>query len=354
MSEKDSKCFFCGSGCEVYPAPLMHNVKDYRCPCCGPYLLNDTIVSMYAQLLTDVNKFKVACILNERRLNGLSGIALSNKTDANAIVYTYPQVSFEDVVRAFPEKPGDFIDRILLNLSRLPQRPFEVIRLDMAVIGNRLHFFTESKQECCALLRELSDQGLVRFDSVADALQFDTFYLTQKFWERIEHLRSRLIDIKRDADHLASASDHFEQETTVGAEMVYDLFIAHASEDKDSVARPLYEALKTEGFTIWFDEVTLELGDSLRRKIDAGLARCRFGIVILSHAFLAKEWPQRELDGLLARETTTGEKALLPVWHGIDAKTIAAYSPTLADRVAARSDEGIAVIVQKILRVLRQ
>ncbi len=214
---KDAKCFFCGSGCEVYPAPLMHNVKDYRCPYCGPYLLNDIMVNMHAHLLTDVNKFKVACILNERRLNGLSGIALSNKTDANDIVCSYPQVSFEDVVRAFPEKAGDLVDRILRNLSRLPQRPFEVIRLDTAVIGNRLHLFSDDKQECYALLREFSDQGLIRFNRVAGGVQFDVFYLTQKFWERVEQLQGRLIDITRDADHLASANDHFEQHSVLPA-----------------------------------------------------------------------------------------------------------------------------------------
>ena len=81
----------------------------------------------------------------------------------------------------------------------------------------------------------------------------------------------------------------------------YDVFISHASEDKEAIARPLYEALKARGLSVWFDEAELTLGDSLRRKIDDGLARCRYGIVILSPRFLEKEWPQRELDGLVAR-----------------------------------------------------
>jgi hypothetical protein len=62
----------------------------------------------------------------------------------------------------------------------------------------------------------------------------------------------------------------------------YDFFISHASEDKEAIARPLYEALKARGLAVWFDEAELTLGDSLRRKIDDGLARCRYGIVILS------------------------------------------------------------------------
>jgi hypothetical protein len=132
----------------------------------------------------------------------------------------------------------------------------------------------------------------------------------------------------------------------------YDIFISHASEDKDAIARPLYRALIEKGLSVWFDEAVLALGDSLRRKIDEGLARCRYGVVILSPHFLSKQWPQRELDGLVARETSTGEKAILPVWHHLDREILVGYSPTLADKIAVRSDEGIPTVVEKILDVL--
>ncbi len=134
----------------------------------------------------------------------------------------------------------------------------------------------------------------------------------------------------------------------------FDVFISHASEDKDSIARPLYRELNAQGVTVWFDEAVLELGDSLRRKIDEGLTKCRYGVVILSPHFFRKQWPQKELDGLVARETASGEKAVLPVWHEIDRDGVLAYSPTLADRVAARSAEGVAVVAAKILAVLKK
>jgi hypothetical protein len=134
----------------------------------------------------------------------------------------------------------------------------------------------------------------------------------------------------------------------------YDLFLSHASEDKDSLARPLYAALREQGVSVWFDEATLELGDSLRRKIDDGLAKCRYGVVILSPRFLSKQWPQRELDGLVARESASGEKSILPVWYELDGKTLLQYSPTLAERLAVRWEDGLSVVVEKILRVLRK
>lgn len=123
----------------------------------------------------------------------------------------------------------------------------------------------------------------------------------------------------------------------------HDVFLSHASEDKDAVARPLYQALTAAGISVWFDEAVLELGDSLRRKIDAGLARCRYGIVILSPRFFEKHWPQRELDGLVAKETASGDKAILPIWHDLQLEDVIRYSPTLADRLAGRSEEGLPI-----------
>jgi hypothetical protein len=102
---------------------------------------------------------------------------------------------------------------------------------------------------------------------------------------------------------------------------VWDVFISHASEDKDDFVRPLAQGLDNRGLNVWFDEYTLTVGDSLRRSIDRGLAGCRFGIVVISPNFLHKEWPQRELDGLVTREIG-GKKVILPVWHNISAEQI--------------------------------
>ncbi len=137
--------------------------------------------------------------------------------------------------------------------------------------------------------------------------------------------------------------------------MMIDLFISHASEDKDSVARPLATALRHRGWLVWFDEFELKLGDSLRRSIDQGLAEAKFGLVILSPSFFSKGWPQRELDGLVAREVAgPNTKVVLPVWHRVDHADVLRYSPPLADRLAAitTADGGIDRIVDQIEDVL--
>ena len=78
----------------------------------------------------------------------------------------------------------------------------------------------------------------------------------------------------------------------------WDVFISHAHEDKDDIVRPLAHALRQHDLRVWFDEFELRIGDSLRRKIDQGIARSAFGVVVLSTAFFAKNWAQYELDGL--------------------------------------------------------
>jgi hypothetical protein len=133
----------------------------------------------------------------------------------------------------------------------------------------------------------------------------------------------------------------------------YDIFLSHASEDKDAIARPLFEALTAEGITVWYDEAVLKIGDSLRRKIDDGLARCHYGIIIISPSFLSKEWPQRELGGLVALEVQSGKTKILPIWHEINKETLLRRSPILADRVAGMSSEGMPALVQKILAAIR-
>jgi TIR domain len=133
-----------------------------------------------------------------------------------------------------------------------------------------------------------------------------------------------------------------------------DVFICHASEDKDEVARPLLEALDARGWSVWLDELELTVGDSISGHIEAALARSRFGVVVLSRAFFAKQWPQRELAGLAAREVDAGTKVILPVWHRVDRHYIVQRAPILADRIGALTSAGIEDVADKLSRALER
>jgi hypothetical protein len=116
-------------------------------------------------------------------------------------------------------------------------------------------------------------------------------------------------------------------------EQEYDVFISHASEDKESFVKSLAETLRDAGIRVWYDEFSLKWGDNLRREIDRGLASSKFGVVVLSEHFFAKEWPQTELDGLVSLEMT-GNSRILPIWHKITKDEVTQHSPTLAQRLA--------------------
>ncbi len=125
------------------------------------------------------------------------------------------------------------------------------------------------------------------------------------------------------------------------------LFICHVSEDKDDFVAPLAAELRGE-YEVWYDDYELRLGDSLPEKIDDGLRRCDFGIVILSKAFFAKKkWGRAELDGLIALEMKRG-KIILPVWKGVTSDDVAEYSPMLASKIAVSDSEGLPKVIEEI------
>lgn len=113
----------------------------------------------------------------------------------------------------------------------------------------------------------------------------------------------------------------------------YDLFISHASEDKEEIVRPLAEELQKLGVKVWYDEFALKVGDSLRKSIDHGLLKSKYGTVILSSTFYSKSWTQYEFDSMVTREMN-GHKMILPIWHKVTKNDVINFSPALADKVA--------------------
>ena len=115
----------------------------------------------------------------------------------------------------------------------------------------------------------------------------------------------------------------------------YDLFVSHAFEDKEDFVDELVAELKQLDLKIWYDTDRLKIGDSMREKIDKGLSKSRYGVVILSPNYIAdnKYWTKTELNALFQKETVNG-KTILPIWHNLTKKQVTGYSPIIADRKA--------------------
>ena len=153
--------------------------------------------------------------------------------------------------------------------------------------------------------------------------------------------------------HQSSLSMRDDESTTkvrITENYDHDFFICHASEDKGDLVRELAELLRVKGAKVWYDEFTMKVGSRLRREIDRGLANSRFGIVVVSEQFFAKEWPQKELDGLLSLDTQD-QNRILPIWHKVTKDEVARRSPTLADIVALNTGiQSIGEIADELLR----
>lgn len=115
----------------------------------------------------------------------------------------------------------------------------------------------------------------------------------------------------------------------------YDVFISHAFEDKEDFVDEFVSELREQGLKVWYDTDKLKWGDSMREKIDKGLSKSRYGVVILSPNYISenKYWTKAELNGLFQVETING-KTILPIWHNLTKKQVTEYSPIIADRKA--------------------
>lgn len=104
----------------------------------------------------------------------------------------------------------------------------------------------------------------------------------------------------------------------------YDLFISHALEDNEAVARPLAEALVAQGLKVWCDEKELLIGESMASNINERIGSSRAAVTVLSRAYIENKWKLHELNTLVYLAMQAGRK-LYPVWHNIAADELEHY-----------------------------
>ena len=193
---------------------------------------------------------------------------------------------------------------------------------------------------------------------VVSAPMFDADGTFEGFWsqrtgqEEFREAMNEVLALHAPAARLAE--DGRIVECVYTARQVYDVFISHAHEDKDAIARPLGRELARRGYRVFLDENELVAGDSLYARLSEALASTRSGVVILSPAFFAKSWPRHELDALMARELGDGSSLIIPIWHGVGAEEVRAVYPALADRLALSTDAGLEAVVVGVVRAIQR
>lgn len=131
-----------------------------------------------------------------------------------------------------------------------------------------------------------------------------------------------------------------------------DVFLCHASEDKAGTVLPLFQGLEDAGISCWFDEAEIRWGHSITQTVNQGLGVSRYVIVVLSHAFLSKNWPQRELNAVLNQEVSSGEVRVLPLVVGDAHDEVFAAYPLLNDKRYLEWNGDLTPIISEFQRLL--
>ena len=130
---------------------------------------------------------------------------------------------------------------------------------------------------------------------------------------------------------------------------VFDVFISHASEDKETVARPVYEACRAVGVAAFLDDKYIKWGDSLTEKINHALGRSRLVLAVMSAYSLGKTWPALEVNAALAREIAGRQKVLPLVVQPVDLSSV----PLIFHKLYVEWEGDASSIAERLQDVLR-
>lgn len=124
------------------------------------------------------------------------------------------------------------------------------------------------------------------------------------------------------------------------------LFLCHSTSDKPTAAR-LARDLMSKGVDVFYDEWEIRTGDSIRQKIDEGLAGCTHFGVLLTADSISRPWVNAEIDAGLIRKLDK-ECAFLPLRLGLDVRQMPPLLRGLRSVALDDYDSGLQVLLNDI------
>lgn len=191
------------------------------------------------------------------------------------------------------------------------------------------NFIDESNTKIIIMLvSDLLDYYEVNYDDLPDKMKKD---------KQVEKVKA----ILHDYNYLLDKVDSFNKEhnsfehTKINADVKnlkpYDVFISHASSDKLAAVNDLRNALRAQGFEVWYDSDKILWGDKLTKVIDNGLKKCEFGIIVISRRYYNRKWCEKELRALSERDLNEGRKIILPLLLNVTLEEVIEKYPFLED-----------------------
>lgn len=124
-----------------------------------------------------------------------------------------------------------------------------------------------------------------------------------------------------------------------GVRKQYDVFISHASKDKNVYVDSLNAAVRKLGLNIFYDTDVLSWGDNWKQVILDGTKSSEFAIIVISDNFFDREWTERELGEFLSLQNENHQKIVLPLLYGISLDELKEHYPELGDIQCVSADE---------------
>lgn len=112
-------------------------------------------------------------------------------------------------------------------------------------------------------------------------------------------------------------------------------FLSHDSRDKDLIVKPIIHGLTKLACPVWYDEYSLQIGDSLRESIEKGIKETNKCILILTPNFLNNPgWTKIEFNSVFTKDLLRNNRSILPIWYNVTKEQVYEYSPMLLDTFA--------------------
>ena len=159
--------------------------------------------------------------------------------------------------------------------------------------------------------------------------------------------------LKREEENKAEQRYIAELEATAHIHKKYDVFISHASKDKEEYVDELNRTIKKLGINVFYDTDVLSWGDNWKQAILNGTAESEFAIIVISRNFFEREWTEKELAEFMSKQNESGQKIVLPLLHGISRMEMLNHYPSLEEiqyiNTNDYSKEEIAILLAKEL-----
>ena len=126
----------------------------------------------------------------------------------------------------------------------------------------------------------------------------------------------------------------------------HDVYLVHASEDTEA-ATALASSLRERGLNVWFN--SFQPGLHLKAQMEEGLMNATCGVLFVTSSFSNKPWVKEEVEALYGLDAAHGGDRIVPVWSGVTAAEVRAFSPMLAMRSAIIDDGDRESLVARIV-----